>query len=183
MGGKAELAVLGGKVLTRVHTLSVVGRLGGSATNRSDGVWEGRGVGIVRVIRYKGLHVCSGRKERLIPLARGVKGGMSGRISRNNLGHCKGEEVTLWRGALCLIYTKVLCLWREDLKTVTKLQQEAGRRQGTAWDRSVAAGYQGGCERFGYQGGGEWLWILWAVVNGSGYQGGGYWISRLYVLY
>jgi len=30
----------------------------------------------------------------------------------------------VWRGALCLIYTKVLCLWGEVLKT--KLQQEAG---------------------------------------------------------
>ena len=57
MRGKAELAVLGGEVLTHAHTPSVVGRLGRGATNRSDGVWEGRGMGTVREIRCKGLHV------------------------------------------------------------------------------------------------------------------------------
>ena len=57
-------------------------------------------------------------------IPRRVRDGMGGRISRINRGHCKGEEATLWRGTLCLIYTKVLCLWKEEPKM--KLQQEAG---------------------------------------------------------
>jgi len=110
VSGEAELVVLGGDAWTHVHTESIVGRSERGATNRAGGVWEGRGVGIVRIIRCEGLDVqsASGGKERLIP--RGVRDRMRERISGNNLGHCKGEEVTLWRGASCLIYSNVLCL-------------------------------------------------------------------------
>jgi hypothetical protein len=110
VGGEAELAVLGGDAWTHVHTESVVGTLGRGATDRADGVWEGRGVDIVKIIRCEGPDVQSGGKEGFI--RRGVRGGMSGRTSGRNLGHsghCKGEEMTLWRGALCLIYSKVQC--------------------------------------------------------------------------
>jgi hypothetical protein len=108
------LAILGDEVRAHAHTESVVGRLGRGVTNRADRVWEGRGVGIVWIIRCKGLHVRSRGKGRLIP--RGVRDRISERdqrITGNNLGHCMGVEVTLWRatlvaGRLRLIYTKVL---------------------------------------------------------------------------
>jgi hypothetical protein len=110
VGGEAELAVLGGEVWAHAHTESVVGRLGRGVTNRADRVWEGRGVGIVWVVGYKGLHVRSRGKERLIP--RGVRDSRiserNQRISGNNLGHCMGEGATLRRATLRLIYTKVL---------------------------------------------------------------------------
>jgi len=60
---------------------------------------------------------------------------MRERTSRNNQGNRKGEEVTVWRGALCLIYTKVLCLWGEVLKT--KLQQEAGDKGSEQPERGI----------------------------------------------
>ena len=44
------------------------------------------------------------------------------------MGHCKGGEVTLWRGASCLLYSKDLCLGWEELKM--KLQQEAAALPG-----------------------------------------------------
>ena len=50
---------------------------------------------VVGIIKSKGLNVRSGGKERLIP--RGVGDGRSERVSGNDLGHCKGEEATLWR--------------------------------------------------------------------------------------
>ena len=109
VGGEVELAILGGEVRAHAHTESVVGRLGRGVTNRADRVWEGRGVGILWIIGYEGLHVRSRGKERLIP--RGVKDRISERnqrISGNNLGHCMGEEATLQRATLRLIYTKVL---------------------------------------------------------------------------
>lgn len=109
MGGEAELAVLGGEVRAHAHTESVVGRLGRGVTNQADRVWEGRGMGIVWIIGCNSLHVRRRGKERLIP--RGVRDRINERnqrVSGNNLGHCMGMEVTLWRVTLRLIYTKVL---------------------------------------------------------------------------
>jgi len=88
VGGGAELAVLRGDVRIRVHTEGVVGILGRGATNRADGVWEGGGMDMKK-IRCEGLHIRSGEKGGLIP--RGVRDGISEKISRSNLGHCKGE--------------------------------------------------------------------------------------------
>lgn len=99
---------MGGEAWPHAHTESVIGRSesGRGAANR---VWEGRVVSIVRNIRCKGLHVHSWGKERLIPSR--VRDGtriISERMSGNNLGHCEGEEVTLWRGASCSIYSSTV---------------------------------------------------------------------------
>ena len=84
-------------------------------------------MGVVRAIRYKGLHVRSGGKERLIATA--VRDGISERIGVNNLGHCKGGGDALERGALCLIYSKVLCLRRGGARNINP-------RQGGRWTRN-----------------------------------------------
>ena len=92
VGREADLGVLRGEVRTHAHAESAVRRVGRGATNRADGVWEGRGKGIVRITRRNGPHIRSGGKEVLIPR---VRDGISEGVIRNNLGHCKGEEVML----------------------------------------------------------------------------------------
>ena len=135
--GEAELVVFGEELEVwthHAHTESVIGRMGRGATNRADGVWEGRGVGIVRITRRKGSHMRSGVKEILIPR---VRDRISERISRNILGHCKGEGMMFWRGALCIIYTKVLCLRRNSEGLKMELQPAAGSRVGPTVGLSI----------------------------------------------
>ena len=95
VSGEAELVFFGGKVWAHAHTKSAVGSLGRGTTDRADGVWGGRRMGVVGIINGEGLNVRSGGKERLIP--RGVRDGRSERVSGDDLRHCKGEEATLWR--------------------------------------------------------------------------------------
>src|SRR5579864_6192035 len=88
VGWEAELVLFFGKGWTHAHTESAVGRLGRGATDGADGVWWGRGVGVMRIIKSEGLDVRSRGKEGLIP--GGVRDGRSERVSGNDLGHCKG---------------------------------------------------------------------------------------------
>jgi hypothetical protein len=93
--GEAELVHVRGKVWTHAHTESAVGRLGRGTAHGADGVWGGRRVGVVGIIKGECLDIGSGGEERLIP--RGVGDGRSQGVRGNDLGHGKGEEATLWR--------------------------------------------------------------------------------------
>jgi hypothetical protein len=95
MCGKAQLVHVRAKVWTHAHAESAVGRLGRGAANGADGVWGGGWVGVVGIIKGKSLDIGSRGEQWLIP--RGVGDGRSEGVRRNDLGHGKGEEATLWR--------------------------------------------------------------------------------------
>jgi len=58
---------------------------------------------------------------------------MRERTSRNNQGSRKGEEVTVWRGALCLIYTKVLCLFHRRRNVRARVRKRRNDGVKTGW--------------------------------------------------